>query len=288
MNATSTCSLLIQLEIDRIFFFGDSISGLQYKSFLNKLGKDHVRTTDKFTSTLACPLFNTHKNEKESKEIKLRYAKEGGGNDFPGSARKTMVLSNQSENFLAPSSKGGSERGRLLAILNIGAHYHELSHFKEDFVKLVGWVEASMRPHDLVFYRTSVPGHKNCIPRNPRQFNFTAGIRVVPLQSYRDFQVSTQYEWNLFDGYNDFAKGYLAKRNIKTARERSLSTIHLLDVVNLTVLRRDGHTGGKDCLHYVTPGPTDWWNHLLYTKLRLLSLCFDKIERVEIFSKTTF
>ena len=54
-------------------------------------------------------------------------------------------------------------------------------------------------------------------------------------------------------------------------------TIEALDVVPMTVLRRDGHMGDEfrpraipegDCLHYALPGPVDWWNHLLFNNVK--------------------
>ncbi|KAL7538462.1 hypothetical protein ACHAXR_008572 [Thalassiosira sp. AJA248-18] len=40
----------------------------------------------------------------------------------------------------------------------------------------------------------------------------------------------------------------------------------------MTILRPDGHrTPNKDCLHYLLPGPVDWWNHLLFSNLLELS-----------------
>ena len=52
--------------------------------------------------------------------------------------------------------------------------------------------------------------------------------------------------------------------------------LYILDVVPMTILRPDGHISGPqkcstckndDCLHYMLPGPTDWWNHLMYSNL---------------------
>ena len=52
--------------------------------------------------------------------------------------------------------------------------------------------------------------------------------------------------------------------------------IESLDVLPMTILRRDGHIGDEfrpaaipkgDCLHYALPGPVDWWNHLLFNNL---------------------
>lgn len=68
------------------------------------------------------------------------------------------------------------------------------------------------------------------------------------------------------------AQEKIAQRN----REPSDLAVHVLDVVPMTILRPDGHVSGpercddcpdNDCLHYILPGPTDYWNHLLFSNL---------------------
>jgi hypothetical protein len=140
--------------------------------------------------------------------------------------------------------------------MNIGAHYHKMEHYKEDLDLLM---QEFNRPNDLYFFRTTVPGHAQCKPRAPRKFDWTQGVRELPLKTYHDYQRVKTHDWNLFEDYNAYTR----------ARLRS-SNIHILDVFNMTILRQDGHTGGRDCLHYFTPGPVDFWNHLLYTHLKEL------------------
>ena len=52
--------------------------------------------------------------------------------------------------------------------------------------------------------------------------------------------------------------------------------LHALDVYPMSILRRDGHVGGKDCrqcsvandcFYYSLPGPSDWWNHLMLSNI---------------------
>jgi hypothetical protein len=85
----------------------------------------------------------------------------------------------------------------------------------------------------------------------------------MPYRSYDEYAISegnkTLYDWYLFEDYNEYVKQTVG------------DVFHVLDVFNMTVLRKDGHGGGKDCLHY-RPGPGDWWNHLLFTQLQLLLL----------------
>lgn len=42
---------------------------------------------------------------------------------------------------------------------------------------------------------------------------------------------------------------------------------NFIDVYTPTLSRMDSHVGGKDCLHYCSPGPVDHWAILLYNIL---------------------
>jgi hypothetical protein len=273
-NGEAMCALLTALRIDRTYFFGDSLADSQFESLLNKMGPSYVSNVTKqrgiprTEATLSCS---------RNSSIPVLMVRESGGNAFPASPRTNMVLSDRSREFLSAPPAAGAGGGRLLAIFNIGAHYHSTEHYREDLQKLFGWVDGLLRPSDLVFFRTTVSGHENCVPRSPRTFNFTAGIRQPPLARYDDFALTAHHDWNLFDGYNQHTRSVLQQRSrsTRTTGQHQVA-IRLLDVVNMTVLRRDGHAGGADCLHYVTPGPIDWWNHLLYTHLQKIR----EIERI--------
>ena len=73
--------------------------------------------------------------------------------------------------------------------------------------------------------------------------------------------------------YNTHTKNYSRSgaSNSEGREDYYFPLIHFLDIWNMTAMRRDGHTGG-DCLHFVSPGPVEWWNHLLYTFLRNLAI----------------
>ena len=246
LNASSWCSLVKDLSIDRILFFGDSLSDAQFESLVNILGTNAVHDFQRLPRPMRAKLVCPHA------EIPLLAAKESGGIPQAGQQRVDMILSNATREFL-------QRNGRLLGLFNLGAHYHEQENFQHDFNLLIRWIE-SMAPLDsLLFFRTTPSGHAQCIPRSPRRFNFTKGQRVEPLHSLDDFVVTEKFGWHLFAKYNEYAR-----EKLKNHHHR----FHLLDVVPMTLLRRDGHTGGSDCLHYVSPGPVDWWNHLWYTQLK--------------------
>ena len=100
----------------------------------------------------------------------------------------------------------------------------------------------------MVMYRTSVPGHANC------------DKHTKPLASFGDYHgFATEYQWMDIDGFNQYTKQKFS--GITTGAWL------LLDVYPMTILRPDGHKSQTDCLHYLQPGPGDWWNHLMYSNL---------------------
>jgi hypothetical protein len=163
-----------------------------------------------------------------------------------------------------------SNRNRTLTLLNLGVHMHSMEIFKRTFDSLLGWVDGLNRTDDLVFLRNSPPGHLRCEPRADRRtYNWTIPLKVTPFQNYSQYKLTetTKYGWNLMEQYNKHAEKVIEARSTEASRVR----VWLLNVFNSTVLRRDGHLGGSDCLHYSMPGPTDWWVHMLYSSLLDLS-----------------
>jgi len=69
----------------------------------------------------------------------------------------------------------------------------------------------------------------------------------------------------MFEAYNGYSHKKIQERSDDKVR------IHWLNVYNSSVLRRDGHVGFGDCLHYYSPGPTDWWVHFFYSAIRDLA-----------------
>jgi hypothetical protein len=151
-----------------------------------------------------------------------------------------------------------SNRNRTLTLLNLGVHMHSMEKFTRTFDSLLGWVDGLNPTDDLVFLRNTPPGHLGCEPR------------TAPFQNYSQYKLTetTAYDWNLMEQYNTHAEKVIKARSTDASRVR----VWLMNVFNSTVLRRDGHLGGSDCLHYQIPGPTDWWVHMLYSSLLDLSV----------------
>jgi hypothetical protein len=256
MHAATFCDVLLKLDIGRVLFSGDSLARGMRFSLLNMMGKENVQSFSN-EDHLIC----------KEKSIPIAIHKGTGGYASRNSPHVRNITFDNVTRELIQSSPN-----RVLGIYNIGAHYREMDMYTNDFDQLLEFLEQYHRPHDLVFFRTTPPGHRNCEPRNPRSFDFRRGTREHPLASLADYKPTKTYSWNLFQEYN----AYSLKR-VQEHSKKMIVPIHMLDVYNMTLLRRDGHAGGEDCLHYVDPGPVDWWNHLLFTHLKELSAAEERV-----------
>jgi hypothetical protein len=165
------------------------------------MGPDRVQFKTKGfeEATLLC---NSNTSTTTTQIIDVLGVREGGGQAFPHSPRSNFTISNRTRNFVASAS-------RLLAVINMGAHYHNVTHYVEDLDLLL---DVFQRRDDIVYFRTTPSGHVGCQPKQPRTFNFTAGIRDIPLSSYGEFVGTSRFEWNLFDEYNTHTKKTVAQR----------------------------------------------------------------------------
>ncbi len=199
------------------------------------------------------------------------------------------------------SQKQNRRHHRSLVVFNIGAHYHNTTWYQQDMRKLLHLLKEVGHPEDLYFFRTNVPGHVDCQPTSPQTFDWKRGTREIPYRDLDEFMSSLEkkgggggHDWEKFPMWNEISKDMIWQFNtgngveidsvwMGETAEISSGTIssspslpilmHVLDVFDMTALRRDGHNALKgDCLHYVLPGPPDWWNHLLYSYLRELSV----------------
>ena len=257
------CQLLEDFDIDRIGFYGDSLTQQHYESFVNKLGSQYVQLSadNKFNSTLLCN--STYHQGQGQRLIQLFHKRDAGGQASPPRGNRTEYkIDEEMTSFLTKSTKP------VLGIFNIGLHYHKFQWYKEDTEIMLYSLNRINRTQDMYFFRTTAPGHPLCSPRDARTFNWTKGTRDIPLSSLKDLDLTKQkFHWDSFEDYNRYT--------LESIREYSLNgtlaNMHFLDIYNMTALRQDGHGAHRgDCLHYVLPGPLDWWNHFLVTYLHEL------------------
>lgn len=144
---------------------------------------------------------------------------------------------------------------KTLLILNQGAHFHSEETFSKSMDQFVTLFNSIAHPGDIVVFRATAPGHYDC---------WNSTLQILPPNmthdKFLDLYGTNNYDWNLFDAYNQYAKRKIGDL-VPTV------TSHYLNIYNMTVLRPDEHVSAKDCLHYMHPGPIDFWNHLLFTNL---------------------
>ena len=126
-----------------------------------------------------------------------------------------------------------------------------------------------------IFYRETVPGHYPCTPMgntcDVKKYNWKRPVLDKPFATYDEFLNSSRkhrenpeaYQWSNFESYNEYARERLGNRSTS----KDVIPIHWLNIYNSSVLRRDGHIGFHDCLHYYQPGPTDFWAHFFHSYL---------------------
>ena len=100
----------------------------------------------------------------------------------------------------------------------------------------------------MIEFRTSVPGHANCIENSQL------------LANPSEYRVGNLYNRGYADTYNEYTKQ-------KLSALVEIKGWMLLYVYPMSILRPDEHKRKEDCLHYKLPGPPDFWNHLLYSSL---------------------
>ena len=153
------------------------------------------------------------------------------------------------------SSAVSTKKKKTLLILNQGAHFHSKQTFRDSFDRFIELFNTIANPGDIVVFRNTVPGHKDCFKgRNTTISNMTH-------DKFLDLYATNKYDWNLFDDYNKYAKETFEQGITNTV------TSHYMNVYNMTVLRPDQHVAAGDCIHYTEPGPADFWNHLMITNL---------------------
>ena len=126
-----------------------------------------------------------------------------------------------------------------------------------------------------IFFRETIPGHYPCKPEGKKEnvetYDWKVPLVDAPFESYREYRnfsdtyvgAPSTYQWQQFEAYNEYALGRLLNRS-ESAAAQTLP-IYWLNVFNSSVLRRDGHIGFGDGLHYYLPGPPDFWSHFFHS-----------------------
>ena len=286
------CQVCYKLGITRLFLLGDSVTQIFYKGLLSliglpPLGKDDFDFLTIGAYGIPCDQSDT---PAEFRAVELKYLRVLRMNDIErlyDPSHKVLGLLKVSEyaSFIETNPN------RTAIVFNTGAHMKDLNEYRNGFHLLLSWLD-SLKVRDpskmIGFFRDTVPGHPECEPHgikgdNLKKENFNKTIRQLkPYADYDEYRKTTDamiqkakqkkssVEWPWYwyqhangtiESYNTYSKEIFAKRSNESF------PIHWLNTYNSTILRRDGHDGFGDCLHYHVPGPGDWWIHFFYSTL---------------------
>jgi len=292
----SFCSVLQAMDIRKILLLGDSLVLQQAQSLWKLLNQEDQPTTlhtlePNFLHIITCP------NHEESDGRLFHFKYQFIRNDLlvestdPVSIDKD--ISNCGKSYCYPwfDDFQVDNNIRKLIIVSIGPHAINVGQFQEHFLEFIEHIDRFQQETssqdkrvDIVMFRTLVPGHYGCsVP----------GLK--PFHDYEEYKKFVQYDkdsledkwnWNILLDLNDIvAKSIYKRKNLdllSSQKDFSKKTlIEVLDIMPMTILRRDGHISDEfrpatvpdgDCLHYALPGPIDWWNHLLFSNLKDIML----------------
>lgn len=277
------CLVAAKLDITRILILGDSLSIQFGISFLSLLGfPPRGRRTSfngiqqQFTVPCANTSFENETNQPISFNVDLLIYRRSPIGDFDylnQESHSNGTIANGQRIFVE------SNPNRTVIIANTGAWMKGMGNYTFAFHSILNWIDSfpDAKSKILAFYRPTIPGHFNCKPNapnmtSPAEFNWTEPVLQAPYIDYNDYLADTQmilspddlvekYNWLEFESYNRYSRQFIGDRTEDSPK------IYWLNIFNSSVLRRDGHVGFGDCLHYYHPGPTDWWVHFFYSML---------------------
>lgn len=253
----SFCDTTFRLGVKRVFVLGDLVSNSMALSLYKIIGQeDTPRGTDddqqNWETEIICP---------SGESVVIAFARNDKMEDDSSACPATTSCHPWKDRYT-------SFTGRTLLVSNYGTHFYSEDDFSRATDRFVSSVKSLGRPEDIVYYRTTMPGHDQCQQNTANS----------PFKSFVDYEktVTWKYSWDLFDGFNDIAARRFREHNAIAKGRDDVATINVLDVYPMTILRQDGHISGRDCkncdvamdcLHYSLPGPADWWSHLLFSNL---------------------
>ena len=146
-----------------------------------------------------------------------------------------------------------------IVVLNRGAHYAPDDTVISSLHATIAWLRFH-RPQALIIYRTTVPGHPNCVNATGPFSEYPAQLRLSLAGS-----IGYPYNWGTFPRQN---------ARIRQMLDEYYPGVLYLDVEPATSLRPDMHATANDCLHYnygkMKATPIDHWTIALFNVLRLV------------------
>ena len=273
LNRELFCRVMDDLHIRRILFVGDFVGMNQAFSLWKILGNSDSpkAITDRdpnWERVIYCgkelitfQFVRNDKMEENDQEVDLPNKISNCGHlyCYPWTSK-----------YMRYYEKMDNLQDKTLMVASFGPHFYNEVAFTDAFKRFTTSVQEKLSTRlnvDYIYYRNNSPGHDRCNRK----------INNVPFQAFDEYKatITSKYSWDIHDGFNDIAEE--EARGFNRAHDHPHGdTIRILDVYAMTVLRRDGHIGGRDCencsiandcFYYSLPGPSDWWNHLLFSNL---------------------
>jgi len=277
VNHTFFCDTLTQLGVQRMLMVGDSLMGEQRLSLLNLIRHQPLYGGRKQNNDYEHDCGNNHTIHidfrRENMGANFRFASlnltgREDATDQQQFGPETPYCGSQGQTSMEPDeycpwqldykNNESDDNKKTVLVLNQGAHFHSEESFRNSFDHFIEKFNTIARPHDIVIFRNTAPGHFDCWDEvSPPSVSIVNLTHDLFLERY----ATNNYDWHLFDKYNHYAKEKMA-----TALNPSVTSLYL-NIYNMTVLRPDEHVRSTDCLHYMHPGPQDFWNHLLLSNL---------------------
>lgn len=290
LNLESFCNVMEALELEKVMFIGDSLTFHWSQSLWKLLGNEDTPTSGTqagvdegyhWERDVQCP---------DQKILELSFFR-SDNLDIHTKGRESC--GDNSGTCFEWESKYNDDRNKpTLLLANTGSHTSFDENFRNDFNEFFVHLDDINRQKDVVLFRTSVPGHRECLLDNLEPYHNYTQYRSTLSDSYNPYEGTDlpninaykAFHWDNFLPYNKYVHNLLDTRAAHLekhpgANEQQI-TIEMLDVVPMTILRPDGHASSPDCrdcglrkgnigdcLHYSLPGPVDWWNHLMFTQL---------------------
>lgn len=131
-----------------------------------------------------------------------------------------------------------------VVVVNTGAHWRQTNAKILSLRRLYAHL-AHHKFSGLLLYRLTAPGHPKC-----KRYSRPLSFNEMTQYDFRNLQ-NPGYHWEEYEVQNQHIIDFLSAQSIRT---------HIVDIVNLTKMRPDGHDPPDDCLHYFLPSVYDTWS----------------------------
>mgnify|MGYP006145648723 CR=1 FL=1 len=147
MTYDGICRVLKRLNIRHLLFYGDSLTVVSHvTSFVNKMNSTNFYMDKEkdviIKGVLTCQVLG----DTVPHTIRILSERDKRGNDYPHWPRGVYRIENSTIKFIQEANTD-----RMLAVFNIGAHYHNWTHYTEDIDVMIQLLEEANRTQDIYF-----------------------------------------------------------------------------------------------------------------------------------------